>query len=116
MLKSVKSFLSEGKVRTKTLLASIGTTIVTGASTIQSLATPVDPKTLVGNVLSVIVDIFFYIGILLLCWAVGMLLLAFKNEDADTKSRAMMLLVVSAALIGIRSFLNIVLAGTGFTV
>jgi hypothetical protein len=49
-------------------------------------------------------------------WSVGMLLLAFKNEDADSKSRAMMLLIVSAALIGIKGFLNTVLENTGISI
>lgn len=63
---------------------------------------------LMGKLLEVIVMIFRYIGILLLAWSIGMLVLAFKNEDADSKSRAMMLLVVSIVLIGIEGILNIV--------
>ena len=63
---------------------------------------------LMSKLLEVIVMIFRYIGILLLAWSIGMLVLAFKNEDADSKSRAMMLLVVSIILIGIEGILNIV--------
>lgn len=63
---------------------------------------------LMGKLLDVIVMIFRYIGILLLAWSIGMLVLAFKNEDADSKSRAMMLLVVSIILIGIEGILNLV--------
>ena len=63
---------------------------------------------LMSKLLEVIVMIFRYIGILLLAWSIGMLVLAFKNEDADSKSRAMMLLVVSIVLIGIEGILNIV--------
>lgn len=56
---------------------------------------------LMQSILNIIYDIFKYIGVLLLAWSVGMLVLAFKNEDADSKSRAMMMMVVSIALIGI---------------
>ena len=63
---------------------------------------------LMSKLLEVIVMIFRYIGILLLAWSIGMLVLAFKNEDADSKSRAMMLLVVSIILIGIEGILNLV--------
>lgn len=63
---------------------------------------------LMGKILDVITTIFTYIGILLLAWSIGMLVLAFKNEDADSKSRAMMLLVVSVVLIGIDGILNLV--------
>ena len=63
---------------------------------------------LMGKLLDVVTMIFRYIGILLLAWSIGMLVLAFKNEDADSKSRAMMLLVVSIILIGIDGILNLV--------
>ena len=63
---------------------------------------------LMGKILDVITTIFTYIGILLLAWSIGMLVLAFKNEDADSKSRAMMLLVVSVVLIGLDGILNLV--------
>lgn len=45
-------------------------------------------KTLVQNLLGYVFAIFKYIGWLLLAWGVGQLVLAFKNEDADSKSRA----------------------------
>ena len=68
---------------------------------------------IVGSIIDVIVDIFKYIGIILLVWSVGMLVLAFKNEDADSKSRAIMLLVVSLVLIGIGAFLEPILSAAG---
>ena len=55
-------------------------------------------KTLVGNLLGYVFAIFKYIGWLLLAWGIGQLVLAFKNEDADSKSRAMMLIVVAIIL------------------
>jgi hypothetical protein len=62
----------------------------------------------VSKLVDIIVSIFRYIGILLLAWSIGMLVLAFKNEDADSKSRALMLLVVSCVLIGIKSLISLV--------
>lgn len=57
---------------------------------------------MVAKLVDVICQIFLYIGILLTVWGIGMLVLAFKNEDADSKSRAMMLLVVSVMLLSIK--------------
>lgn len=73
---------------------------------------------LISTVLGVICDIFLAIGVLLLAWSVGMLFLAFKNEDADSKSRAMMMAVVSIVLIAFKGILGTVLksAGTSFTI
>ena len=51
------------------------------------------------SMLSVIYLMAKYIGILLAAWGVIQLILAFKNEDADSKSRAMMLIVCAIALI-----------------
>lgn len=75
-------------------------------------------KNVVGGILKVILDIFMYIGILLAAWSVGMLVLAFKNEDADSKSRAMMMLVVSVMLIGLKALIQTtgILSNTGVTI
>lgn len=74
-------------------------------------------KDLISKVLGIICDIFLGIGVLLLAWSVGMLFLAFKNDDADSKSRAMMM-IVSIVLIAFKTILGGVLksAGTGFTI
>ena len=50
--------------------------------------------------------IFRWIGYMLLLWGVAQLILAFKNEDADSKSRAMLLIGVGAALTAIEAFLE----------
>lgn len=71
--------------------------------------------TIVGSIIDVIVDIFKYIGVVLLVWSVGMLVLAFKNEDADSKTRAIMLLIVSIVLIGIGAFLKPILEAAGIS-
>lgn len=62
--------------------------------------------TVVEKIIDIVLKIFRYIGVLLAVWAVGQLVLAFKNEDADSKSRAMMMLVVGAALIGIKALVD----------
>lgn len=69
------------------------------ASTVNT----VDEVNLISKVLDIIFTIFRYIGILLLAWSIGMLVLAFKNEDADSKSRAIMMMVVSVVLIGVKT-------------
>lgn len=63
-------------------------------------------KTLVTNMLGYVFTIFKYIGWLLLAWGIGQLVLAFKNEDADSKSRAMMLIVVAIILTVIGTIFN----------
>lgn len=72
----------------------------------SAAATGTSAKTLVTNMLGYVFAIFKYIGWLLLAWGIGQLVLAFKNEDADSKSRAMMLIVVAIILTVIGTIFN----------
>lgn len=69
---------------------------------------------IVKQFLAYTVDIFVCIGALLGVWSVGQLALAFKNEDADSKSRAMMMLVVAAILIGVKVLADPIAKAAGF--
>ena len=54
--------------------------------------------------------IFVAVGVILAVYSVGQLIMAFKNEDADSKSRASTMLVVAIVLIsfpGIVDALNL---------
>ncbi len=83
-------------VASSAAVAVMGTTVVAHASA----------QKLVTNLLGYVFAIFKYIGWLLLAWGVGQLVLAFKNEDADSKSRAMMLLVVAIILTSLGTIFN----------
>lgn len=63
--------------------------------------------TIIDGILEVIFTIFRYIGILLLAWSVGQLFLAYKNEDAESKSRAMMTLVSAVMLVTIQHWFGL---------
>ena len=109
-MKKIKNFLKGFKADAKSALLTFAVALP-GASALDVFAANASPSegTLFDNVLGVIYKIFRYIGILLLAWSIGMLVLAFKNEDADSKSRAMMMAVVSIVLVGIPSIINAVL-------
>lgn len=63
-------------------------------------------KDLVDKLVGIIGTIFIAIGVILAAYSVGQLVLAFKNEDADSKSRATTMLVVSVVLIAAPSIIN----------
>lgn len=75
-------------------------------------------KTILSTFMGYVVDMFLCVGALLGVWAIAQLALAFKNEDADSKSRAMMMLVVAIILMAIKGLANIILtaSGTGITI
>lgn len=54
---------------------------------------------LLDQMIDIVEKIFVAVGIILLVYSIGQLTLAFKNEDADSKSRASAMLVVAAVLI-----------------
>ena len=54
---------------------------------------------LVKQLINIITSIFRIVGVLLGAYSIGQLVLAFKNEDADSKTRASSTLVVAFVLI-----------------
>ena len=103
MEKAINSILPKTKKQWigMIILMAIAVTICTMMIPVMAANSP-DPGAIVAKFVDIIMNIFLYIGILLAVWSVGMLVLAFKNEDGDSKSRAMMMLVVSCMLIGIK--------------
>ena len=109
----MKEFFSKAKNKVTSVASrckreAVALTAVAASAMPMTVSATANGGALMGKLLDVVTMIFRYIGILLLAWSIGMLVLAFKNEDADSKSRAMMLLVVSIILIGIDGILNIV--------
>lgn len=84
--------------------------IMTGGITISAMPmfTMAGADDMFGTLIGYVCKIFFYIGAILLVWAVGQLVLAFKNEDADSKSRAVMVLVCAVLLMSIGSIYDAV--------
>ena len=61
---------------------------------------------LVNNLVGIIAMFGRYIGIALGAWGIIQLALAFKNEDADSKSRALMLIIASIILFNVQTLIN----------
>lgn len=114
MKKTICSFIQKVKESTtkiyqsakKNVLAIAASAAAIVPATATMTVAAATEQTLINSVLQLVFKIFRYIGILLLAWSIGMLVLAFKNEDADSKSRAIMMMVVSVVLIGIEALFN----------
>lgn len=63
-------------------------------------------KDILGNMISVIELAFQAVGVVLLVYSIAQLVLAFKNEDADSKTRASTLLVVAVILVALPTIIN----------
>lgn len=58
-------------------------------------------STILKKMLDIVCMIFQAVGIVLSIYAIGQLIMAFKNEDADSKSKASTMLVVGVCLIAL---------------
>lgn len=85
---------------------SMGVFASSTSDSIQISTEDVKAENLVAKLAGTILDIFQWIGVLLLIWSVGQVVMAFKNEDADSKSRAMMMAIVSIMLITLKTILE----------
>lgn len=56
---------------------------------------------LIKSIITIIENIFIIVGVIFTAYGVGALVMAFKNEDGDSKHRAAMQLGVGVALISI---------------
>lgn len=105
-MKFLKNIRNGALAMSSAFVAMVPTAFASGSATGNKV---------VNAVLDVVFDMAFYIGIILLAWSVVMLILALKNEDADSKSRAIMLVAVSIALVGVGTLLKPILQAAGFT-
>lgn len=73
---------------------------------LTTINTTLDLNSLFGGIIDIIVQIAMYVGIVLAAGGVFSLVLAYKDENADGQSRAIRILVVGGALIGLRVLLQ----------
>lgn len=90
-----------------TLACAVGMLVPAFATGSSTTTTNNDPAaTVLGKMIELIEKVFKYVGVILAVYSIGQLIMAFKNEDADSKSRATTMLVVACCLIGIATFVN----------
>lgn len=102
--------------KTYAFVAKYGKYVTIAIALLFTLLAVIDPvyadnyQSKVKSVLTDMVDIigfvFKAVGIVLGVYSVGQLVLAFKNEDADSKSRASTQLVVAIVLIAMPSIIE----------
>lgn len=94
----------------KQLLFAIAFTVLAGALLICPTFAAVQGTDNVKDILNSMIDVvglvFSAVGVILAVYSVGQLVLAFKNEDADSKSRASTMLVVAIVLVAFPSIVK----------
>lgn len=92
----------------------LGDNVVNDPDIILGTKTPYAAINILVDILNSIFNIASGIGILLLAWGIVMFVMAIKSEDAESKSRAAMLVVAAVVLVCIGSFVRPILAQIGF--
>ena len=99
MSNKITNFILKQKNSIKRWGYPMAIVLVLALTTVFAFAATPSATNILGKILDTIFTLASYIGVLLLAWGGVMLFLAIRNEDADSKSRAIMLLVVAIALI-----------------
>lgn len=99
---SVKRLLFSGYFTAFTMMVMF-TTVPAYASEVEGSD---EVREILTQMVNIVGMIFTAVGIILAVYSVGQLVLAFKNEDADSKSRASTLLIVSIILIAFPSIVE----------
>lgn len=66
----------------------------------------VSASNLIGKIVSVILSMFRWVGIVLLVWGVAQFVMAIKRTDAESKSDAIQTIICAIVLIGLKSIIN----------
>jgi hypothetical protein len=87
-------------------LIAIMVLMVTNVTFAETAEYVTDIQNTLKQMINVVCTIFQAVGVILSVYAVGQLILAFKNEDADSKSRASTMLVVGIVLIAMPTLIQ----------
>ena len=117
----VKAAVANGFDKTKVASVAATTAVMVGMSQVMPVFCALNPEgidieTIIGSILGIILTIAMYVGVVLLTYAVFQLVMSFKNDDAEGKSRATQLLVVSAVLIGLKKLMSVLLSKIGIAI
>ena len=96
----------KAKITNKIMKAYSVTAISMMAVTMVSMCCADAAADVITEMISIICRVFRYVGVVLGVYSIGQLVMAFKNEDADSKSRATTMLVVAGVLVGIKTLVD----------
>lgn len=98
MLNKVKNLALTNKATTKKILIAVVVLTLVLCMTAVTFAADIQPEKVIGDLLNVIFQIVQYAGVILLVWGVVIMVLAIRNEDADSKTRAIMFILSAIVL------------------
>lgn len=104
------------KLAKATFIAAAMSAMMTVAPVAMINPDGVNIEEIMGSVLGIIFTIAMWVGVVMSVFGLFSLVLAFKNDDADAKSRATQTFIVGASLIGLKTLAGVLLTKIGVTV
>lgn len=106
-MNAIKSFKSLSKKEKMISFATVAALSVLAMFATMNMPMAADTiKGVLNSMIDIVGLVFQAVGVILSVYSVGQLVLAFKNEDADSKSRASTMLVVGVCLIAIPALIE----------
>lgn len=99
----IKTACNNGNLRLF-LVFILGTILLFGLGTDTLCAASTD--SIINQMINVIADVARYVGILITVGGIFMLVLAYKDDNADQQARAIRLIVVGGVLIGLKTIIS----------
>lgn len=96
----ITGFIAKGEL----MLTSMMIQFLSGPST--QINPNIDLNALFGGVMDIIIQIAFYVGVVMVGGGVFNLLVAYKDEDGNAQTKAVRYLVVGGTLIGLPALLQ----------
>ena len=98
-----KSIISSSKKKNSFVRIAMPLALIAAILLTTGIVFAATAEDIIRDVCDILFSIARYIGIILFAWGCISLALAFKNEDADSKSRSVLLVVVAIVLIVLKS-------------
>ena len=100
--------MHEVETMKKQKVVAVSAAIILGVVFVMILCNPIWAAPASSTITAILEDMidFVAVGIILAIYSVGTLIMAFKNDDPDSKQRASTMLVVAIVLIGFPALID----------
>ena len=99
------------KIKAKAVAAKAAVTgVMIGAMTMPVFAltpaTDIDPTAIISNIANWLLSILTYVGLVFIVWGGFQFGMAMKDEDAASKSKAILVLIAGVVMVGLKAVLT----------
>lgn len=106
MLKKMIAKIKAQAVAAKVAVMSVMTAMMVMPVCALAPVDGIDPLTTIGKIAETMMNILRYVGLVFIVWGGFQFGMAMKDEDAASKSKAIMVLVAGVLMVGLKALLK----------